>query len=210
MRRGSSVLEENMVQRRGGARLRAAMGVLAVGALVGYVGVAGAAEQRRAAAPAEVRTTTSNTWAPADVNVETGDTVTWNFDGSTASHNLHGTEGPAEDPNWTKVTTEFKSSGQDTYFFSQPGTYKFVCQAHPAMTGSVTVTGSPVTPTPTSTDTPVATVSTSPTPLPATPTPTPTPTATASATLNTPAPQGLSRADTVAPAITKLSLKARK
>jgi plastocyanin len=200
-----------MVQRRGRVRLRAVMGLLGVGAMIGYVGVAGAAEQQRAAAPAEVKTTVSNTWAPPDVAVTTGESVTWNFDGSTASHNVKGETGPTEDPNWQATASPFLTSGQYSYTFTQPGTYTFICQAHPAtMKGSVTVTGSPVTPTPTSSATPSPSPSpsesTSPTPLPNTPTPVPT----ASSSINTPAPQGLSRADTVAPAISKLSLKARK
>ena len=203
-----------MVQRRGGARIRAAMGLLAVGAVVGYVGVAGAAE-RRAAANAEIKTTTSNTWAPSTVSVATGDTVTWNFDGSAASHNLKGASGPAEDPAWTAVQTDFVSSGQYSYTFTQPGTYAFLCQAHPAMTGSVTVTGLPVTPTPTSSATATATATASPSATPTStaspqPTTSATPVPTASSSINTPAPLGASRLDTTAPVISKLKLKALK
>src|SRR6478609_9038254 len=146
-----------MVQRRGGARLRAAMGLLAVGAVVGYVGVAGAAE-RRAAANAEIKTTTSNTWSPPTASIATGETVTWNFDGSTSSHNMKGETGPSEDPNWPNENSGFKNSGTYSYTFNQPGTYTFICQAHPAtMTGSVTVTGAPATPTATPSATATAT-----------------------------------------------------
>jgi plastocyanin len=192
------------------------MGLVAVGAVVGYVGVAGAAEQQRAAAPAEVKTTTSNTWAPPDVAVKTGESVTWNFDGSTAAHNVKGQTGPAEDPTWTATASPFVSSGQFSDTFTQPGTYTFICQAHPAtMTGTVTVTGSPVTPTPTATSTATATATTTATATAtstATPQPTvsATPTPSASASLITPAPLGAARADTIAPTVSKLKLKARK
>src|SRR4051794_23921520 len=168
-----------MVQRRGGARLRAAMGLLAVGAVVGYVGVAGAAE-RRAAANAEIKTTTSNTWAPPTASIATGETVTWNFDGSTSSHNMKGETGPAEDPNWPNENSGFKNSGAYSYTFNQPGTYTFICQAHPAtMPASVPVPAPRATPTPppsaTATATATASATTSPQPtVSATATPVPT------------------------------------
>ena len=136
--------------------------------------------------------------------IETGESVTWDFDGSTVVHNVKGESGPAEDPDWAGYRSQFLSSGEVSRTFTQPGTYTFVCEAHPqTMTGSVTVTGAAVTPTPT-------------------PTPTATPTATATATAfpqptasptpapdhGTPAPSGSARLDTVAPAISRLRVRA--
>src|SRR4051794_18177717 len=129
-----------MVQRRGGA-VRAVMGLLAVGAVVGGVSVAAAAEPK---ADAVVKTTTSNTWNPPDVAVTTGEKVTWDFDGSSVTHNVKGDTGPTEDPAWPAFVSGFVTSGQVSYTFTQPGTYRFVCQVHlQTMIGTVTVTGSP-------------------------------------------------------------------
>jgi plastocyanin len=186
--------------------------------VVGGVSVAAASEP---IADAVVKTTTTNTWTPTTVAVKTGEKVTWDFDGSTVSHNVHGEAGPTEDPAWTAFTSSFKTSGKETYTFTQPGTYAFVCQAHPAtMTGTVEVTGAPVTPTatptgtatatPTATATATATASATATGTP-TPRPTtsPTPTATAiGSDRTTPAPLGSSRLDVTAPSVSKLKLKA--
>jgi plastocyanin len=196
---------ENMLQRGG---LRAAVGVLAVGCVIGGVGVAGAAERR---ANAEIAATAANSWDPATVRINTGETVIWSFASSSgSSHNVYGVAGPAEDAAWPKSDSGFHSSGTYSRTFTQPGTYSFVCQAHSGtMTGTVEVTGSAVTPTPTSTATvtPTATATATASPQPtvsATPTPTPTPTP----GRTTPAPLGTARLDTVAPAISKLKLKA--
>jgi plastocyanin len=195
-----------MVQRRGGA-IRAAMGLLAVGCVVGGVSVAAAAEPR---ADAVVKTTTSNTWDPPTVDVKTGEKVTWNFDGSTVAHNVKGESGPPEDPAWTAFASTFKVSGQESYTFTKPGIYNFLCQAHAGMTGTVNVTGAAVTPTATPSATATATASATPT---ATASPQPTTTATATPTpvgsdRTTPAPLGTSRLDVTAPSVSKLKLKA--
>ena len=198
-----------MKQRRGGARLRAAMGVLAAGALVAYAGVAGAAEPR-----ADTTIKAKGTaWDKPDLTISTGDTVTWDINGGDGqTHNAVAGTGPAEDPGWPqKEIVHLGNSGTGSYTFTQPGVYTYLCQVHAAMKGQLTVTGSPVTPTPTSsataTDTATATATATSTPLPSV---SPTPTAAASNLITTPAPRGSSRADTVAPAVTKLKLKALK
>jgi plastocyanin len=191
-----------MVQRRGGA-VRVVLGLLAVGGLIGYVGVAGAAEP---AADAEIKTTTANTWEPADVSVNTGETVTWNFDGSTVDHNMHGETGP--EAGWPDANSGFRRTGQYAYTFNTPGTYTFLCTAHPAtMKGSVTVTGAPTTPTPSPSPSPSAspTPSASATPRPATPQPTVSALPTVSH--DTPAPSGRARADRTAPVLSKASAR---
>ncbi len=185
-----------MVQGDSGA-VRAAAGVLIVGAIVGTVGVAAAAGQQQAGAT--IATTQQNRWAPAEVEVKTGETVTWNFDGSTADHNVKGEEGPDEDTLWPTRDSGFKRAGTYTYTFNVAGDYKFLCTAHPGMEGTVKVSGAPVAPTPVPTeDAPV-------TPQPGQPGAAPTPD-----TRRTPAPQGTARADATAPTVSKLSLKAVK
>jgi plastocyanin len=181
----------------------------AVGCLVAGVSIAGAAERR---ADELVNATASNTWAPADVDIETGDTVTWDMDGGNGQlHNVHGEAGPDADPGWTEFTTEFKSSGTESYTFTQPGAYAFVCQAHAAMKGTITVTGQPATPTatPSATETPTRTPAptASATRTPAA-TATETPTVPPSTDLVTPAPGRSASADTTPPSLTKLKLRA--
>jgi plastocyanin len=197
-----------MKQRRGGG-LRAAAVLVVMGGVLAGVGVAGASEE---AQDATVNATAANTWAPDTVAIATGERVTWNFDGGNGvSHNVKGTTGPAEDPDWATYETPFVSTGTASRQFTRPGTYSFVCQAHTGtMTGTVTVTGAPVTPTPTGTAT--ATATATPT---ATATRTATPTATASGApppaspgMTTPAPSSAARLDRTAPVLSGLKLKA--
>jgi plastocyanin len=192
----------NVLQQGG---LRAALGALAVSCVVGGVGVAGAAEPQAA----DVSATAANTWNPSTVEIQTGETVTWHFaSGSGIPHNVDGVSGPPEDADWPNYVTQFQSTGEVSRTFTQPGTYTFVCDAHPGMTGSVTVSGAPATPTPSATATPTATPTASPTPSPtARPSVSVTP---APATgMTTPAPAGTARLDTTAPTTT-LRLKAIK
>src|SRR4051794_22535379 len=204
--------------RRGGGPWAAAA-VMAVACVVAVVGAAGAAERGVQAADATVKAAASNTWDQTSVSVATGEKVTWDLDGGNGvTHNVHGDTGPPQDPGWTQFTSPFGSSGQYSYTFTQPGTYHFICQAHPqTMTGTVTVTGSATTPTPTSTATgtatPTVTVTTSPATTPSTSpgrTPTPVPPARAAATPDhtTPAPGGSASADRTPPTLAKLKLRA--
>jgi len=135
-----------------------------------------------------------------DVSIATGDSVTWTVGPprSTQAHNAAASNDVPADPAWKTYATDFTADGEFTRTFNQPGTYDFVCQAHPSMEGTITVTGDPVetpTPTPTSTATPTPTPSASPPPTPqpggtsTTPAPSPTP-------------------DNVKPAVQRLKLKA--
>jgi plastocyanin len=146
--------------------LRAAAAAVVVGGTVAGVGVAGAAQQ---AADQTITADNTNAFQNADVSIETGDTVTWNFTAGT--HNAQSDNEVAADPNWTGFATPIPSTGTYDYTFTQPGTYEYVCIVHaPEMRGTITVTGEPTEPTPT--PTPTAT----PTPAPTTaPPPGPTP-----------------------------------
>ena len=188
--------------RRRGAQ--AAIGSFVVTGTLAGVGVASSAQD------ATINTTAA-LWNPPDVTIATGDSVTWNWDTSPGvAHNLVADGGPAADPTWTGQLEGFKTGGQYTRQFTQPGTYKFLCQAHINMKGSVTVEGEPTEPTPTPTSTPGE-----PTPTPtSTPTRTPTPAPTtdpggtpADDHTSTPAPTGSAARDTAKPAITGLKLK---
>jgi plastocyanin len=180
--------------------LRVAAGGIVVGGVVTAAGVAGAAQQ---AAPAGV-SVTSTAYTPPAVSVNTGEKVTWTIDDE-LPHNVDGIDGP--DPAWVAYQSPIVAKGVAEYTFTQPGTYTYHCTVHPTqMSGTVTVTGAPVTPTPTP---PGGT----PTPAPTTPPPTtqpPAPTATTTPTTPggaTPAPGGATR-DRTPPAISRVGLKA--
>jgi plastocyanin len=154
-------------------------GVLVACGVLAAVGVAGAAQDETIGV---IDTSDPQRFTPPDVDVETGDTVTWDFAGSTTVHNVAAANDVPADPNWGKsdqgdtqfFASAFVMTGTAEYTFTQEGVYQFVCQAHPQMVGTVTVTGPPVTPTPTPPATPTMTPTATPTPA-ATPTPTPTP-----------------------------------
>jgi plastocyanin len=212
---------EKQLSRRGWMRHRlrhrkrrrgtyAAAGTLvACGALAG-VGAAGAAQQ--AAEPVAVVDTR---YEPADVSIETGDTVTWNVT-SQAVHNIEGETytgpgGAAVGQAWNDFKTPLASSGSYSYTFVQPGTYTYYCLVHPEqMQGTIEVTGDPVDPTPTPTPTATATATPTATAT-ATPTATPAPTSTpggGGGGTTTPPPVNIASTDRTAPALSRLSLTA--
>ena len=71
-------------------------------------------------------------FAPADVTISSGESVTWTWNES--GHNVHVVSGPVS------FDSGFKDAGGT---FARPltaaGTYRYVCDAHPSMRGSVTV-----------------------------------------------------------------------
>lgn len=153
--------------------VRAAAAVLLAGGVLASVGVAGAAQDVTVVAEGSG---TSSHWSVTDVQVETGDTVTWDF--AAPTHNVSSTDESAKDPRWAPYVypgpTEYDIApvgSASEYTFYKSGTYTFVCNLHPQqMVGTVTVTGEDL-PIPTD---PTPTPSPSPTPDPD-PTPTPTP-----------------------------------
>jgi plastocyanin len=185
------------------------MGLLAVSCVIGGVSVAAAAEPRT---DFKVQAVTGTKWDPSTLSVKTGDTVTWDLNsGDGQPHNAKGVDGPPDDPNWPKFTGTIGTSGTETYTFTQPGTYNFVCQVHQVMTGTITVTGAAVTPTATPSATATATASATATAT-ATATASPQPTVSATPTpvgsdRTTPAPLGTSRLDVTPPTVSKLKLK---
>jgi plastocyanin len=164
--------------------LRAAAATVAAGAVVAGVSVAGAAQSvtifatENSTAPSKPcfstvagKTACTENEHPT-VTIETGDTVTWDFDGSTPGtlgHNVVSSNAVAADPDWEPYHGEFQSTGSYSRQFNSPGTYEFICQAHTGMAGTIEVEGKAVetpTPTPTPTPTVVATVSPTATPAP--------------------------------------------
>jgi plastocyanin len=137
--------------------------------------------------------TDCTTGETAEVSINTGEKVTWNFDGN-VNHNAAAANDVPADPTWKDYSGDFVTTGSYSRTFTQPGDYQFLCQAHPAqMTGVIHVTGDPV-------ETPTSTPTTTPS---ATPTPTPT-THPGGSTTPPPTPTE----DTVKPRVRSLKLKA--
>jgi plastocyanin len=99
----------------------------------------------RSSADATVTATASNTFEPASVTINQGETVTWTNSGG-GNHNVIFDDGVRYPPSgsssaaWTFPRT-----------FNTPGTYSYYCSVHQnlGMTGTVTVNPAPVTPPPT-------------------------------------------------------------
>jgi plastocyanin len=92
-------------------------------------------------------------WSPDAVEIQVGDTVTWTnaqgFHNVLLGDSRLNQPGFPADPSWNpppQVT------------FDTPGSYTFVCEVHPGMTGRVQVAGGEPTPTPTPTATPTPSV----------------------------------------------------
>ena len=143
----------------------------AVLALTAAVGVASASETRNDVTiqPGD----DDNSWSPAEVRIDPGDTVTWTFGDGAPPHNVRAANDAAADPGWKDFLEPGVYQGGTEPVsrpFPQPGTYRFVCQFHPAMQGAIIVgDGGPIetstqtpTHTPTATPTAIATPYTTP------------------------------------------------
>jgi plastocyanin len=141
--------------RRHVRRTAAAVVLTAVVAATIVAAVAGEGNGTRAYAAANVTITARDFfWNPSTVSIQAGDTVTWT--NSEGFHNVLlgdsrlNQPGNPEDPAWNPPP-QVK--------FDDPGSYTFVCEVHPGMTGTVNVAGDGgPTPTPTPTPTPSAPV----------------------------------------------------
>jgi plastocyanin len=132
---------------KAGAPRRLVMLVLAAAAVVAVLASNGSGGARAAANV----TITANDffWSPETVNIQVGDTVTWTnaqgFHNVLLGDSRLNQPGFPSDPAWNPPP-------QQT--FDEPGSYTFVCEVHPGMTGTVNVGGGEPTPTPTVTPTP--------------------------------------------------------
>ena len=71
---------------------------------------------------------------PSSIAVKVGDTVTWEFkDGSTA----HNVNGKTDLPGFYSDNPQ--SGGAFHYTFAKAGSYRYTCDVHPSMIGTVTV-----------------------------------------------------------------------
>jgi plastocyanin len=90
----------------------------------------------------------NNRWTPQTTTIKVGESVTWSFTGTTALHNV-----ASSGANWSFRNGDPGSgSPPASYTFTQPGTYRFICEVHATtMFGDVLVTdasGNPPPPPP--------------------------------------------------------------
>ncbi|WP_338772208.1 plastocyanin/azurin family copper-binding protein [Nocardia vulneris] len=72
-------------------------------------------------------------FAPGEVTVKVGDTVTWHFTDK-APHTVQGIGDKA-----MGLNSPIIDKGDWSYTFTAPGTYRYLCSLHPEMRGTVTV-----------------------------------------------------------------------
>jgi plastocyanin len=92
------------------------------------------------AAPATVAVANHN-FNPDPVTVNTGDAVNWDFQEN--GHNVDVVSGPETFRNQTGTTS---SGTQFSHTFAKPGTYKYICDFHSGMSGTITVVSAPSQP----------------------------------------------------------------
>jgi hypothetical protein len=158
---------------RGG--LYAAMAVIAMTVGLGVVGAAGADQPANKDVYARENgaifcfstdpASTCPSGEAGDVTIDPNDSVTWHFDGAPSDHNVADAGTP---PAWQST---YPTIGTYARSYPDPGTYDFICQAHPQMKGRVTVGDGVGTPTPSPSPSPSPTPSTQPS-GPTTPPPT--------------------------------------
>ncbi|MDA0137112.1 ThuA domain-containing protein [Solirubrobacter sp. CPCC 204708] len=107
-------------------------------AVVAAIAWAMAASPARAAQTVVIDAVDSpaSAFSPANVSVEVGDTVRWEFDQAQTTHDV-----TSQGTNWAQPIDEERAPNGEpiTRTFNTPGTYTFLCDRHPGMTGSITV-----------------------------------------------------------------------
>src|SRR6478609_2382952 len=147
--------------------LAASAALVAGGAVIAGVSVAGAAQSVTiyaggpASTPCFATTANQSTCATdpqVNVTIQTGDTVTWDYNVANGYHNAYPAKDGSAPPDaaWDARKPNLVPSGTDSWTFGTAGVYQFYCQAHSVtMKGTITVEGAPVeTATPTATPTP--------------------------------------------------------
>jgi len=131
---------------------RCAAVILAAVAGIGVVaGATAGGDGATARAAANVTITARDFfWSPDAVEIQVGDTVTWT--NAQGFHNVLLGDSRLNQPGFP---TDAAWNPPPQMTFTTPGSYTFVCEVHPGMTGTVTVAGGEPTPTPTPTATPV-------------------------------------------------------
>jgi plastocyanin len=104
----------------------------AIGLVLLLAGCGDGGESSASAQPVATSTISiqDNAFEPAAAEVAVGETVTWNWEGS-SDHNVVG----------DGFQSDTQNSGNFTHTFDEPGTYEYQCTLHGGMNGRVIVTG---------------------------------------------------------------------
>ena len=134
---------------------RWAVGFLAAaGVAIAIAGASAGGERTTARAAANVTITARDFFFnPSSVTIQVGDTVTWTNE--QGFHNVLLGDSRLNQPGFPQDAS-WNPPPQQT--FNEPGSYTFVCEVHPGMSGTVNVQGGEPTPTPTATATPTPAV----------------------------------------------------
>ncbi|WP_241383445.1 cupredoxin domain-containing protein [Rhodococcus sp. CH91] len=108
--------------------LSAAAGVTLAAALLTGCGGSSSAE------PAVVIEVKNMAYSPAEVTIDKGRTVRWQFDDSGLPHDVAGDGALAGE-----LKSDLLTEGTYEYTFEESGTYTYHCTPHPAMVGTVIV-----------------------------------------------------------------------
>jgi plastocyanin len=104
------------------------------------VGLAVVVAAPAAAAETVVTGLDTLTWDKTEVVIPVGDTVTWQFAGTTQNHNVQHQTTDTPDPNWNTFASAIGLPAPNaSYTFNVDGLYPFVCIVHSGMTGVVKV-----------------------------------------------------------------------
>jgi plastocyanin len=83
-----------------------------------------------AAGTAEHRVILKNiVFTPKEIDIKTGETVTWEWEDGSIAHNVVG----------DGFSSELVATGTFEHTFDEAGTFEYVCTVHPLMKGKVTV-----------------------------------------------------------------------
>ena len=132
-----------MLRNRGGRGVQAAIAATAVAGVMLAVSEAGAENANDF--PVGVDDAALK-FKPETITVSVGDTVVWDFTGTTTVHNVVSENDVAADPAWKDYATPPATTGQFRYTFTQVGEYEYLCDLHrlQGMAGKVKVVDAPV------------------------------------------------------------------
>ena len=86
-------------------------------------------------------------WSPDPITIDSGDTVTWSNSTGFPHNVCVASAGAAAGANCSEFRMPASPSvnwgGTVSHTFNAPGTFRYLCEAHPNMTGTVTVRGGP-------------------------------------------------------------------
>jgi plastocyanin len=83
-----------------------------------------------------------------ETEIDTGETVVWDFEGANAPHTTTACgadcDNPTDNPLWDSGIIQGGTTGDDALFeytFDQPGTYRYYCEVHPFLQRGIIIVG---------------------------------------------------------------------